>query len=143
MPPMKRFRDMDQLSGGEKTMAALALLFAIHSYVTFPHVKFCLSHSPRRLSRVQLPSFSVLRTRRGGCCFGQHERQQVSRPSIFPLVKRFYLFDLSPRLATYIRKLASPDFQFVVISLKPAFFQKASALVGSVSHISLRQPAWS
>ena len=31
MPPMKRFRDMDQLSGGEKTVAALALLFAIHS----------------------------------------------------------------------------------------------------------------
>ena len=30
MPPMKRFRDMDQLSGGEKTIAALALLFAIH-----------------------------------------------------------------------------------------------------------------
>lgn len=33
MPPLKRFRDMDQLSGGEKTMAALALLFAIHSCV--------------------------------------------------------------------------------------------------------------
>ena len=32
MPPMKRFRDMDQLSGGEKTVAALALLFAIHRY---------------------------------------------------------------------------------------------------------------
>lgn len=31
MPPLKRFRDMEQLSGGEKTMAALALLFAIHS----------------------------------------------------------------------------------------------------------------
>ncbi|ORZ09530.1 P-loop containing nucleoside triphosphate hydrolase protein [Absidia repens] len=29
MPPMKRFRDMNQLSGGEKSMAALALLFAI------------------------------------------------------------------------------------------------------------------
>lgn len=29
-PPMKRFRDMEQLSGGEKTMAALALLFAVH-----------------------------------------------------------------------------------------------------------------
>ncbi|KAG1788919.1 P-loop containing nucleoside triphosphate hydrolase protein [Suillus plorans] len=28
MPPMKRFRDMEQLSGGEKTVAALALLFA-------------------------------------------------------------------------------------------------------------------
>ncbi|EPY51639.1 mitotic cohesin complex subunit Psm1 [Schizosaccharomyces cryophilus OY26] len=36
MPPMKRFRDMDQLSGGEKTMAALALLFAIHSYQPSP-----------------------------------------------------------------------------------------------------------
>ncbi|KAI0647638.1 cohesin complex subunit psm1 [Trametes meyenii] len=33
MPPMKRFRDMEQLSGGEKTIAALALLFAIHRYV--------------------------------------------------------------------------------------------------------------
>ena len=29
MPPMKRFRDIEQLSGGEKTVAALALLFAI------------------------------------------------------------------------------------------------------------------
>lgn len=33
---MKRFRDMDQLSGGEKTVAALALLFAIHSYQPSP-----------------------------------------------------------------------------------------------------------
>lgn len=30
---MKRFRDMEQLSGGEKTIAALALLFAIHRFV--------------------------------------------------------------------------------------------------------------
>ncbi|WFC98827.1 Structural maintenance of chromosomes protein 1 [Malassezia yamatoensis] len=36
MPPMKRFRDMDQLSGGEKSIAALALLFAIHSYQPAP-----------------------------------------------------------------------------------------------------------
>jgi structural maintenance of chromosome 1 len=36
MPPTKRFRDMEQLSGGEKTMAALALLFAIHSYRSSP-----------------------------------------------------------------------------------------------------------
>lgn len=36
MPPLKRFRDMDQLSGGEKTMAAMALLFAIHSYQPAP-----------------------------------------------------------------------------------------------------------
>ncbi|GAB4822702.1 hypothetical protein N2152v2_009748 [Parachlorella kessleri] len=36
MPPGKRYREMDQLSGGEKTVAALALLFAIHSYQPSP-----------------------------------------------------------------------------------------------------------
>ena len=36
MPPLKRFRDMDALSGGEKTIAALALLFAIHSFAPSP-----------------------------------------------------------------------------------------------------------
>eukprot|EP01113_Clastostelium_recurvatum_P033704 TRINITY_DN4486_c0_g1_i1.p1 TRINITY_DN4486_c0_g1~~TRINITY_DN4486_c0_g1_i1.p1 ORF type:complete len:1283 (-),score=481.18 TRINITY_DN4486_c0_g1_i1:40-3828(-) len=36
MPPSKRFRDMDQLSGGEKTVAALALLFAIHKFRPAP-----------------------------------------------------------------------------------------------------------
>ncbi|KAI8976004.1 hypothetical protein BDB01DRAFT_844638 [Pilobolus umbonatus] len=36
MPPMKRFRDMEQLSGGEKSVAALALLFAIHYYKPSP-----------------------------------------------------------------------------------------------------------
>jgi len=36
MPPMKRFRDMYQLSGGEKTVASLALLFAIHSFQPAP-----------------------------------------------------------------------------------------------------------
>ena len=36
MPAGKRFRDMDQLSGGERTVAALALLFAIHKYRPSP-----------------------------------------------------------------------------------------------------------
>lgn len=36
MPPAKRFRDMDQLSGGERTVAALALLFAIHKFRPSP-----------------------------------------------------------------------------------------------------------
>lgn len=34
--PGKRYRPMDNLSGGEKTVAALALLFAIHSYQPAP-----------------------------------------------------------------------------------------------------------
>nr|VDD09908.1 unnamed protein product [Brassica oleracea] len=36
MSPTKRFRDMEKLSGGEKTVAALALLFSIHSYRPSP-----------------------------------------------------------------------------------------------------------
>ncbi|PIA14795.1 RecF/RecN/SMC protein [Coemansia reversa NRRL 1564] len=36
MPPLKRFRDMDQLSGGEKTVAALALLFALQTFRPAP-----------------------------------------------------------------------------------------------------------
>jgi len=36
MPPMKRHMDIQQLSGGEKTMAALALLFSIHSFRQAP-----------------------------------------------------------------------------------------------------------
>ncbi|KAK4689768.1 structural maintenance of chromosome 1, partial [Tremellales sp. Uapishka_1] len=36
MPPGKRFVEIEQLSGGEKTMAALALLFAIHSFHPAP-----------------------------------------------------------------------------------------------------------
>lgn len=35
-PPLKRFKDMEYLSGGEKTMAALALLFTINSYQPSP-----------------------------------------------------------------------------------------------------------
>jgi len=36
IPPHKGFRDMEQLSGGEKTVAALALLFAIQSFKPSP-----------------------------------------------------------------------------------------------------------
>jgi structural maintenance of chromosome 1 len=61
MPPMKRFRDMEQLSGGEKTVAALALLFAIHRSVDalFSFVSLITNHS----SITQLSACSLLRTR--------------------------------------------------------------------------------
>lgn len=35
-PPGKQFRDMQQLSGGEKTIAALALLFALRAHRPSP-----------------------------------------------------------------------------------------------------------
>ena len=36
MPPGKRYREMGQLSGGERTLAALALMFALHEFHRSP-----------------------------------------------------------------------------------------------------------
>ncbi|KAM0787898.1 hypothetical protein ACM66B_003947 [Microbotryomycetes sp. NB124-2] len=87
MPPMKRFRDMDQLSGGERTMASLSLLFAIHSYQPSPF--FVLDEVDAALDNTNVA-----------------------------------------RVARYIQNIASPEFQFIVISLKNAFFEQAASLVG-------------
>ncbi|KAJ1560311.1 Structural maintenance of chromosomes protein 1, partial [Cladochytrium tenue] len=88
MPPMKRFRDMEQLSGGEKTVAALALLFAVHSYRPAPF--FVLDEVDAALDNANVGL-----------------------------------------VARYVRqRAAGADSQFVVISLKSAFYEMAEALVG-------------
>merc|ERR1740133_381282 len=56
MPPAKRFRDMDQMSGGKKTVAALALLFAIHSYHPAPF--FVLDEVDAALDNVNVTKVS-------------------------------------------------------------------------------------
>ncbi|XP_057449272.1 structural maintenance of chromosomes protein 1-like [Lotus japonicus] len=56
MPPTKRFRDMDQLSGGEKTVAALALLFSIHSYRPSPF--FILDEVDAALDNLNVAKFA-------------------------------------------------------------------------------------
>jgi len=87
MPPAKTFRDMDHLSGGEKTVAALALLFAIHSYQPSPF--FVLDEVDAALDNANVM-----------------------------------------RVASYVKRHASDNFQFVVISLKNTFYERAQALVG-------------
>ncbi|KAF0685957.1 Aste57867_22209 [Aphanomyces stellatus] len=57
MPPMKRFREMEQLSGGEKTVAALALLFAIHSFRPSPF--FVLDEVDAALDNVNVNKVST------------------------------------------------------------------------------------
>ena len=47
IPPKKRYREMTQLSGGEKTLAALALLLTINSYKPSPFFVFDEVCSPR------------------------------------------------------------------------------------------------
>jgi structural maintenance of chromosome 1 len=87
MPPLKRFRDMEHLSGGEKTMAALALLFAIHSFQPSPF--FVLDEVDAALDNANVA-----------------------------------------KLVNYIRHNARPGMQFIVISLKPTFFEGSQTLIG-------------
>jgi len=88
MPPAKRFRDMEQLSGGERTLAALALLFAMHDYRPSPF--FVMDEIDAALDNVNVTS-----------------------------------------VAKFIRARADEGkLQFVVISLKDNFYEKAQGLVG-------------
>ena len=88
MPPSKRFRSMDQLSGGERTLAALALLFSIHQYRPSPF--FVMDEIDAALDNVNVT-----------------------------------------RVADFIRERSEENgFQFVVISLKDTFYEKANGLVG-------------
>ena len=84
--PGKRFRPMDNLSGGEKTVAALALLFAIHRFslrsainiIQSISVKFgrriCMthpaqgSHAYRKVLKFSLENFKDLEKSRKSTC---------------------------------------------------------------------------
>jgi hypothetical protein len=56
-PPLKVFRDMEKLSGGEKTVAALALLFAIHSHQPAPF--FVLDEIDQALDNLNVEKVST------------------------------------------------------------------------------------
>jgi structural maintenance of chromosome 1 len=65
-PPMKRFMAMELLSGGERTMAALALLFAIHA--TSPTAFFVLDEVDAALDAGNVTKLAqFLRNHASGC----------------------------------------------------------------------------
>ncbi|KAH7837895.1 hypothetical protein Vadar_019309 [Vaccinium darrowii] len=110
MPPTKRFRDMEQLSGGEKTVAALALLFSIHSYRPSPF--FILDEVDAALDNLNVAK--VAGFIRSKSCEGSGGNQDNK--------------------GTEQNKKNDNDggsgFQSIVISLKDSFYDKAEALVG-------------
>ncbi|PVU85612.1 hypothetical protein BB560_006965 [Smittium megazygosporum] len=107
MPPLKRFRDMDHLSGGEKTVAALALLFTLQSYIPSPF--FVLDEVDAALDLanvVQLANYLKLRS----------TQQAIS---------------VHQASASASKTTSNADnFQFIVISLKQKLFERANSLVG-------------
>jgi structural maintenance of chromosome 1 len=103
---MKRFLDMDQLSGGERTVAALALLFAIHSYRPAPF--FILDEIDAALDAANVHRVAAfIRARSLG--------GQVANVS---------------QLGSSPREIAVSPVQFLVISLKSSLYAKADSLVG-------------
>lgn len=103
---MKRFRDMEQLSGGEKTVAALALLFAIHRSVS-SNLSESLRSQRLFLFSYQPAPFFVL----------DEVDAALDNTNV-------------AKVANYIRAHASDAFQFVVISLKGSLYEKGNSLVG-------------
>ncbi|XP_051142865.1 structural maintenance of chromosomes protein 1 [Andrographis paniculata] len=79
MPPTKRYRDMSQLSGGEKTVAALALLFAIHSFRPSPF--FILDEVDAALDNLNVAKVaSFIRSK---SCGGRTDHQEIELGSGF------------------------------------------------------------
>lgn len=99
-------RDMDQLSGGEKTMAALALLFSIYRQALASLSPFPFSALTDSVGSYRQAPFFVL--------------DEVDAALDNVNVKK---------ICNYIRQ-RSADFQCVVISLKEMFFEHADCLVG-------------
>eukprot|EP00878_Enallax_costatus_P030403 GHUV01033097.1.p1 GENE.GHUV01033097.1~~GHUV01033097.1.p1 ORF type:complete len:751 (+),score=324.15 GHUV01033097.1:453-2705(+) len=127
MPPTKRFRDMEQLSGGEKSVAALALLFAIHSYRPSPF--FVLDEVDAALDATNVARVAhYIRT----CTRpGRGAQQSAGAEDSQETAKRQRRQDsgfLPPDGDAAGSSLES--FQSIVISLKDIFYEKADALVG-------------
>ncbi|KAJ2785913.1 Structural maintenance of chromosomes protein 1, partial [Coemansia javaensis] len=134
MPPLKRFRDMDQLSGGEKTVAALALLFSLQSFRPAPF--FVLDEVDAALDLanvVKLANF--LRdsapphppAQPGGADgdgSGGDDDGASPRYSLRPGARAH-----RPPPATDAPAPGAAS-QFIVISLKQALFERARSLVG-------------
>jgi structural maintenance of chromosome 1 len=107
MPPNKRFRVMESLSGGEKTVAALSLLFAMHSYRPSPF--FVLDEVDAALDNDnvgRVSNYIRKRSRRG-----RDDSSSSTTASGFPAGD-------------------DPATQCIVISLKDNFYDKSDALVG-------------
>ena len=114
MPPTKRFRDMEQLSGGEKTMAALALIFAIHSYRSSPF--FVLDEVDAALDKTNVEKMAAfIRARSHGTGGGSEGRPCQS----IVISLKDYFFDKADSLVGVSRDIHSACSRVLTFDLSP------------------------
>ncbi|KAK3564796.1 hypothetical protein QTP86_027827, partial [Hemibagrus guttatus] len=116
--PGKRFMSMDNLSGGEKSIAALALVFAIHSFRPAPffvldEVDAALDNTNIGKARRHSPPFLLL----------------ITKLNLY----FYFRIYLQSRVTSFIREQSRNNFQVIVISLKEEFYSRSDALLGVYS----------
>lgn len=127
-PPLKRSRDIKQLSGGEKTLAALAFIFSIHSYHSAPFVILDEIDAPldrTNISRVA----SYITTRSRGllqCC----ENYDTTSSSIDPNLLQQILNTTQQTNDENVTNSMLHGLQFIIISLKDILCSHANSLIG-------------
>lgn len=111
-PPKKRWRGFDQLSGGEKTVAALALLFAIHGFKAAPF--FVMDEIDAALDKD-----NVARV----CRYIKHRAEDGSMQSIVISLKEDF-FDQADALVGICRDVGSSSSRVLTLDLQ-AFDEQA------------------
>jgi structural maintenance of chromosome 4 len=111
MPPKKSWKNISNLSGGEKTLSSLALVFALHHYKPTP--LYVMDEIDAAL-----------------------DFKNVSCPLGFNLVNVKLIISQVSIVAAYIKE-RTKNAQFIVISLRNNMFELASRLVGvyKVNHM--------
>merc|ERR1712194_136846 len=135
MPPAKRFREMHLLSGGEQTLAALALCFAVHAYQRPPVLIMDEIDAPLDSYNVQSvrrylrrSSAGIKRAKVHHTDFGQSSINEAQPAS-----------NLDNHTVT--QNPHENGHQIIVISLKDELFCWADSLIGICKEAELEQSA--
>lgn len=132
MPPKKSWKNISNLSGGEKTLSSLALVFALHHYKPTPLYVMDEIDAALDFRNVSSP-FSVLLSPFSLL----HNRLQSYRHHFLFLVVRLIPLAQVSIVANYIKE-RTKNAQFIVISLRNNMFELASRLIGvyKVNHMT-------
>ncbi|KAJ2316239.1 Structural maintenance of chromosomes protein 1 [Coemansia sp. RSA 2681] len=147
MPPLKRFRDMDQLSGGEKTVAALALLFSLQTFRPAPFFVLDEVDAALDLANVAKLANYLREHARSASSSGDalesdgegdgaddvaaaDAGDDVADSSHYSLRQAARAKRQNAPAGEQARPAKDASFQFIVISLKQALFERAQSLVG-------------